>query len=682
VSVFFDGTAPRLDERLVTGYATADEYVVDLLGLAAHWIDRAVAFARMYGVAPAGMSTVDETLTAAGARIAEATRWIDARIAASMTPLPITELVLRFGLDTTDLHVIGLLVAVELDATLLLRFGPTPPPGIDAAALHAAIDGGRTGRAEWTRMHLGTDAPLVAGGLVRFEELVGIPLSRRPLVVARPVLHRITGVAPGDELLAGIVTAVVDQVEHPQAAELAPLMRAGGTGIALWIYGGGARLELAVAVAQADRRSATIVDASALGREVGARQRAAAAAMLALEQRLDDRVVIVRVDDGDDADALRTARLLVARLPGPCILVSVAEHIALAALASGSHRYAFPRLGPEQRHVEWERQLASYSIALPESALAQLATDFPLDASDIEEVVRSVARGTADITIERLRANALARQRSRLGRLTQFVPHGFAIEELVLPDEELNRLREIVARQHYRELVFGDWNMASRVPYGTGTAAMFAGPPGTGKTMAASVIARMLGRELYRIDLSRVVDKYIGETEKNLGAIFDAAVDANAILLFDEADSLFAKRTTVSSSHDRYANLETNYLLQRIEEHPGLSILTTNNAQSIDPAFSRRLQFRVEFPFPDADARAEIWQRCFAPEVPRARDLDFRTLGEAFELSGANIKSAVLRAAFAAAQLDGPVTTMMLADAAAREFENAGKLPPAFTRRR
>jgi len=251
----------------------------------------------------------------------------------------------------------------------------------------------------------------------------------------------------------------------------------------------------------------------------------------------------------------------------------------------------------------------------------------------------------------------------------------------VLPDEELARLREIVARQQHRELVLGHWNMASKVPYGTGTAALFAGPPGTGKTMAASVIARMLERELYRIDLSRVVDKYIGETEKNLGAIFDAAVDANAILLFDEADSLFAKRTTVSSSHDRYANLETNYLLQRIEEHPGLSILTTNNAQSIDPAFSRRLQFRVEFPFPDAKARSEIWQRCFAPEVPRAADLDFRALGEVFELSGANIKSAVLRAAFGAAQFGGPVTTGMLADAAAREFENAGKLPPVFSHR-
>jgi hypothetical protein len=151
-----------------------------------------------------------------------------------------------------------------------------------------------------------------------------------------------------------------------------------------------------------------------------------------------------------------------------------------------------------------------------------------------------------------------------------------------------------------------------------------------------------------------------------------------AMLLFDEADSLFAKRTSVSSSHDRYANLETNYLLQRIEEHPGISILTTNNAQSIDPAFARRIQFRVDFPFPDAKARAEIWRRCLTPEVPREQHLDFQSLGEVFDLSGANIKAAVLRAVFAAATTGWPVTTSSLADAAAREFENAGKLPPAF----
>jgi len=677
VTVFFHHRAPRLDDRPVTGYAGIDEHMTDLLELAARWLDRAAAVARLRGVATTTMSAVDAPLAAIDAQVAEAARWVEARLAASSTALPLGELVLRCGLSETCVQILSLLVAIELDATLLQRLGSPAPLGLDATALYSALAWPGTPLPRWLGSYLGPDAPLVAAGLVRFDD-VPVPVSRRPLIIARPALQRIAGLAVGDELEGAIVRPASDYADHPQAAELVSVMRTGGAGIALWISGPGPRLELAAAVARADRRRAVIVDAAALARDVTARQRAAIVATIALEQRIDDRAVILRVDDGAEAEAVRAARLVRSQLPGACILVSVNEHAALAQLAVSAHRYAFPRLDARRRHDEWVRHLGASGPELGDGALAQLAADFPLDASEIEEIVHAVTRSGGERSIERLRATALARQRSRLGHLTQFVPHGFTWDDLVLPDEDLARLREILARQQHRELVFGRWNMASKVPYGTGTAALFAGPPGTGKTMAASVIAKLIGRELYRIDLSRVVDKYIGETEKNLGAIFDAAVDANAILLFDEADSLFAKRTQVSSSHDRYANLETNYLLQRIEEHPGISILTTNNAQSIDPAFARRIQFRVEFPFPDAKSRAEIWRRCLTPEVPREPDLDYESLGEAFELSGANIKAAVLRAAFGAATSGDPITTISLADAAAREFENAGKLPPAF----
>jgi SpoVK/Ycf46/Vps4 family AAA+-type ATPase len=191
--------------------------------------------------------------------------------------------------------------------------------------------------------------------------------------------------------------------------------------------------------------------------------------------------------------------------------------------------------------------------------------------------------------------------------------------------------------------------------------------------MAASIVAAELARDLYRVDLSRIVDKYIGETEKNLSRIFDAAADADAVLLFDEADSLFGKRTAVQSSNDRYANLETNFLLQRIEQHPGISILTTNHVQNIDEAFARRIPFRVEFPFPDPSARAEIWRRSFADGAPRGK-LDFGALGRAYELSGGNIKSAVLRAVFTAARAGSPVSHDQLVRAAKRELENMGRL--------
>ncbi len=243
-----------------------------------------------------------------------------------------------------------------------------------------------------------------------------------------------------------------------------------------------------------------------------------------------------------------------------------------------------------------------------------------------------------------------ASSQSSLSSLAERLDRYFRWEDLILRDKTLAQIKELIQYANNRRRVLEEWGFERKLPYGRGVTSLFHGEPGTGKTMVASLIARELNMDLYQIELSRVVSKYIGETEKNLGAIFDEARDAHAILLFDEADSLFARRTDVRSSNDRYSNLEVNYLLQRIESYEGVSILTTNHESSLDDAFKRRLTFVVEFPFPDQKERAGLWKSMFPDPSVLAEDVDLTYLGEDYELSGGHIKKVVLRAAFRAAE--------------------------------
>ena len=246
--------------------------------------------------------------------------------------------------------------------------------------------------------------------------------------------------------------------------------------------------------------------------------------------------------------------------------------------------------------------------------------------------------------------------------------------DAVLPASVDEKLQEILASLRHRRRVHDDWGFRRKLSYGGGLSCLFAGPPGTGKTMMASVLAKSVGRELYRVDLSQVVSKWIGETEKNLATLFDEAQRAQVILLFDEADSLFSTRTEVSSSNDRFANMEINYLLQRMETFDGMTILTTNMAESIDAAFKRRIRYRVEFPFPDAPLRESLWRSMFPPEAEVAADIDFADLAQRFDLAGGSIKSAVVRAAVYAAEAGGPITAAHLVRAAAAEAREMGRL--------
>jgi SpoVK/Ycf46/Vps4 family AAA+-type ATPase len=221
--------------------------------------------------------------------------------------------------------------------------------------------------------------------------------------------------------------------------------------------------------------------------------------------------------------------------------------------------------------------------------------------------------------------------------------------------------------------VYDEWGFDQKLHMGKGLNMLFSGPPGTGKTMAAEVIARELELDLYKIDLSQVVSKYIGETEKNLDRIFTAAESTNAILFFDEADSLFGKRSQVHDAHDRYANIEIGYLLQKMEEYDGIAILATNLRNNMDEAFIRRLKFSVEFPFPDESYRFRIWRGHFPGGAPASDDIDFAFLARQFKLAGGNIKNIVLNASFMAAADDKCIHMKHLILAARREYQKMGK---------
>jgi DNA polymerase III delta prime subunit len=245
-------------------------------------------------------------------------------------------------------------------------------------------------------------------------------------------------------------------------------------------------------------------------------------------------------------------------------------------------------------------------------------------------------------------------------------------EDIVLPDDQTAQLRELVSRYRLRRTVYHDWGF-SPLP-STGVVALFAGPSGTGKTLAAEIIAGQLGLDLYKVDLSSVVSKYIGETEKNLERIFGAASAGDLVLFFDEADALFGKRSEVSDAHDRYANIEVAYLLQRLESYQGLVVLATNLQRNIDDAFLRRISVAVDFEPPDERRRLLIWKRAFPPGAPLGGELDFGFLARQFRVTGGIIRNAALGAAFLAAEDGGAVTMERVALALKREFQKLGRL--------
>lgn len=355
------------------------------------------------------------------------------------------------------------------------------------------------------------------------------------------------------------------------------------------------------------------------------------------------------------------------------------------------HSVALPVPDAPAREAAWTRALRDSLPGVDAGeAPRRLAERFRLTPGQIREATAALARrrvATGDegeVGFDALAAACRARSQQSLAGLATKVEPRYAWDDLILPDDKLDPLRELCDQARNAWQVYERWGFGRKLPRGRGLSALFSGPPGTGKTMAAEVLAAELQLDLYKVDLATVVSKYIGETEKNLSRIFAEAEDGNAILFFDEADALFGKRTEVSDAHDRYANIETSYLLQRMEEYAGMVILASNLRENMDEAFLRRIRFVVDFPFPDAASRLRIWKGHFPAEAPVDDTVDFELLAERVQVAGGNIKNIALHAAFLAVAEGSAIGFEHVLKGVRREFEKIGKLwdEPALRRAR
>jgi len=362
------------------------------------------------------------------------------------------------------------------------------------------------------------------------------------------------------------------------------------------------------------------------------------------EARLLASALLLVIDDPDTAAADGTLELL-NRIGG----MTFVSTPSLPPLDVRTRSFDISKPDVGDRQQLWTASLGPAAMRTAGDGVAQAASHFRIGSGALQDIVRSVQQADGDAPCTGTAVWRTCRQQGRRGldALAQRVSATADWDDLVLPEAQLSILRQIAAHLRQRQTVIDQWGFGAQGSRGLGIASLFAGESGTGKTLAAEVLANTLQLDLYRIDLSAVVSKYIGETEKNLRKVFDAAENCGAILLFDEADALFGKRTEVRDSHDRYANIEVSYLLQRMEAYRGLAILTTNLKASLDSAFTRRLRFVVQFPFPDYDQRVALWKRAFPATAPTA-DLDFSRLGR-LSVTGGSIRNIALTAAFLAA---------------------------------
>ncbi|HET6613755.1 MAG TPA: ATP-binding protein [Kofleriaceae bacterium] len=389
------------------------------------------------------------------------------------------------------------------------------------------------------------------------------------------------------------------------------------------------------------------------------------------------------IDTGPAADsaapAVTAMAAALARDPRPVVIGVVPRKPHLVRALCGARPQKLITIPPatlETRRAAWSHSLSTAGVSDP-AAAENLASRFVLGAGAIAIATRAAA-GQPDplAAIDRHLAETLGLD---LGPLAVHIGRRATFADMVLPEDVLDTLEDMVAMVRERARILETWGFGRHLGVARGVAALFSGAPGTGKTMAASAISSALGLELYRIDLAQVVSKWVGETEKHLGRIFDEASAANAMLLFDEADSLFGKRGDVKSASDRYANLEVNYVLQRMETFDGVSVLTTNQETAIDAAFLRRLSFRVRFPEPDADERAALWTALLPREAGIDGDLDVTRLADRFEMTGGHIRNAILRAAVIAARAGRRIEPRDLRVGAHREYEEMGKVMPRGT---
>ncbi|VTU35476.1 ATP-binding protein [Variovorax sp. PBL-E5] len=571
--------------------------------------------------------------------------------AALPEPAAIDQITATFGLSDFERSVLLLAAGIEMDTALAALV-----PRLCFGFALGALDG-----AHWSA--LTPLAPLRAWRLLEMED--GGPSQSR-LRIDERVLHHLAGLNQLDARLVPWLR------EHPAPSLMADAHRRLADALAAEIAASGIAQPLTLLAGDdADgQRDVAAAVAARLGRVLfvlaqadvpaQAGEQEALATLWQREAVLLPAALLIESSDAAGSDATALARL-VARLGGP-VFVAARERPPLPAAFGG--RVDKPD-GDGQRAL-WLAALGTDCTPALRSAIDAVASQFRLSAAAI---ARRTApwRDAADRQplAERLWHACCEQARPRLEELAQRIEPVADWQALVLPEAQLAILRQLAAQVRQRIRVHADWGFGAQGQRGLGISALFFGESGVGKTMACEVLAKELALDLYRIDLSSVVSKYIGETEKNLRRVFDAAEDSGAILLFDEADALFGKRSEVKDSHDRYANIEVGYLLQRMESYRGLAVLTTNQRAALDPAFLRRLRFVLQFPFPDLAQREAIWRRVFPDAMPRGA-LDYARLAR-LPMAGGHIRNIALNAAFLAAEGGEPLAMAHLARAAHHE---------------
>jgi DNA polymerase III delta prime subunit len=545
-----------------------------------------------------------------------------------------------------------------------------------------------------TRVLFSPDGALTREQLLTIPDLPDLPFPARQPVVAAAVADYLAGAVRPDARLAGFVRIQDPRSEWPGgrwydrhreivARLVRPLQRTGRlptaylcgapgseTGLVSFAVASiaGVRLMRADCRAWLASRALTRELARAFRRDAimhGCLIELARVEALLDPAAADQRIVIEEfLSENEAAGIILTGQRPVAELS--------------AALAVPLWGFEIPRPDIGERADLWRGALSARGWQADATLIDALAAGFrftpheihralegydaaagrePADGPDREALVRA-CRETSRHTIHRLARKIIPRR---------------GWDDLVLPDDSRNQLEEICAGARSRRRVHDEWGFQNKLALGAGLNVLFAGPSGAGKTMSAEIVAGDLGLDLYAVDLSCVVSKYIGETEKNLSMVFDEAEATNAVLFFDECDALFGKRTEIKDAHDRYANIEVNYLLQRIDQYEGIVILATNLRSNLDPAFMRRIRYLVEFPLPEPQLREQIWRKVFPAEAPLGSDVDVAFLAQQFKLSGGSIRNIAVNAAFLAASNGGRVGMKQLIHATRRELQKTGK---------
>ena len=595
------------------------------------------------------------------------------RVQASPAPLPaaLDTLAEGFGLSSFERDLLVLAAGVELDS------------GFAHRCARAQGDPNRT-RPTFSLSLACLDDPhwsaLAPSGALRHWRLIELeagPLTAAPLRIDERILHYLLGVHYTDERLAGIVDPVPTSAESldpltegqqrwvDRALELWS-QESGGPPPVIQLAGSSPR---AVASWVCHRAGLSLHQLRASALPTSAAELDGLARLWEREALLSGSALLIDcegLDTEGSGDHWSAVFQLVDRV---LALVFLASDASRREGRRTRVRFDVPAATPREQLEIWRHTLGPAADRL-EGRLEGLASHFRLSPSAIREAqLQAIDHGTS--LGRELWASCRRVARPRLDGLARRIDPVATWDDLVLPPLQRNTLRQIAIHLRRQFEVYERWGFAAKSSRGLGLAVLFAGGSGTGKTLAAEVLAQELELDLYHIDLSSVISKYIGETEKKLRQVFDAAEEGGALLLFDEADALFGKRSEVKDSHDRYANIEVSYLLQRMESYRGLSILTTNRKDALDSAFQRRLRFLVQFPFPDANLRAEIWRRVFPPDTP-TEGLVPEVLAR-LDVTGGNIRNIALAAAFLASEAGEPVGMAHLLEAARTEVAKLGK---------